>query len=77
MERGQLLTLSALSSHSLPAAASGNGDMASQPVRREATVGLTQDTSSNKVAGVYDAADDEEQVAARDLDGERTQNPAI
>ena len=51
--------------------------MASQPVRREATVGLTQDTSSNKVAGVYDAADDEGQVAARDLDGERTQNPAI
>ena len=77
MERGQLLTLSALSSHSLPVAASGDGDGALQPVSREATVELTQSTSSNKIASAYDAADDDEQVAARDSDGEKIQNSAL
>ena len=50
MERGQLLTLSALSSHSLPIAASGDGDRVLQPVSREATVELTQKPSSNRIA---------------------------
>ena len=77
MERGQLLTLSALSSHSLPVAASGNSDGALQPVSREATLELTQDTSSTKPASGYDAVDDDEQVAARDMHGEKTQTSAI
>ena len=47
MERGQLLTLSALSSHSLPVTASDDGDVALQSVSRKGTGELTQSSSSN------------------------------
>lgn len=74
METGQLLTLSALSSHSLPVAASGNGDVALQPVSREGTGALTQNFGSDRNASGNHAAVDDEQLhsAALHLAGKET-----